>query len=39
MWHNHPFSQRKKTLKTAVEVKVGDNRKEWLNKIFKRWDR
>ena len=35
MWHNHPFSQRNKTSKIAVEVKVGDNGKERLDKILK----
>ena len=39
MWHNHPFSQRNKTSKIAVEAKVGGNGKEGLNKILKRWVR
>ena len=39
MWHNHPLSQRNNTSKIAVEVKVGGNRKEGLDKILKRWDR
>ena len=39
MWHDHPFSQRNKTSKIAVVVKVRGNRKEGLNKIFKMWDR
>ena len=28
MWHNHPFSQRNKTSKKAVEVKVRGNGRE-----------
>ena len=36
MWHNHPFRQRKKTSKIAVEVKVGGNRKDGLDKSLKR---
>ena len=36
MWHDHPFSQRNKTSKIAVEVKVGGNRKKGLDKILKR---
>ena len=39
MWHNQPFSQRNKTSKIAVDAKVGDNMKEGLDKILKRWDR
>ena len=36
MWHNHPFRQRKKTSKIAVEVKVGGTRKDGLDKSLKR---
>ena len=39
MRHDHPFSQRNKTSKIAVEVTVGGNRKEGLDKILKRCDR
>ena len=39
MWHNHPFSQRKKTSKIAVEVKVGGNGNKGLDKIWKGWGR
>ena len=39
MWHNHPFSQTSKTSKIVVEVKVGGNGKEGLDKVLKRWDR
>ena len=35
MWHNHPLSQRSKTLKIAVEVKVGGSGKEGLDIILK----
>ena len=35
MWHNHPFSQRNKTSKIAVEVKVGDNGKKGWTKFQK----
>ena len=37
MWYDRPFSQRNKGSKIVVEVKVGDNRKEGLDKILKRW--
>ena len=36
MWHNHPFSQRNKTSKIDVEVKVRGSGKEGLGKILKR---
>ena len=36
-WHDHPFSQRNQTSKIVVEVKVGGNGKEGLDKILKRW--
>ena len=36
MWHDHPFSQRNNTSKIAVEMKVGINGKEALEKNFKR---
>ena len=36
MWHDHPFSQRNKTLKIAVEVKVGCEGEEGLDKNLKR---
>ena len=36
MWQDHPFSQRNKASKIVVEVKVGDNGKEALDKILKR---
>ena len=39
IWHDHPLSQRIKSSKIAVEVKVGDNREKWLDKILKRWGR
>ena len=39
MWHNDPFSQRKKTLKIAVEVKVWCDEKEGLDKNIKSWGR
>ena len=39
MWHAHSFSQRKKTSKRVVEMKVGGNREEGLDKILKRWGR
>ena len=39
MWQNHPFSQRNKTSKIAVEVKVGGSEKERLDKIFKKSSR
>ena len=32
MWHDDPFSQRNKTSKIAVKLKVGGNREEGLNK-------
>ena len=35
MWHDHPFSQRNKTLKIAVEVKVGCEGEEGLDKNLK----
>ena len=37
MWHHHPFIQRSKTSKIAVEVKVGGNGEERFDKILKRW--
>ena len=37
MWHDHQFSQKNKTSKIAVEVKVGGNRKERLQKVHKDW--
>ena len=39
MLHDHPFGQGNKTSKIEVEVKVGGNRKEGLDKILKRQDR
>ena len=39
MWHDHPFSQRNKTSKIAVEVKVGSNGKDGFDKILKSWGR
>ena len=36
MWQDHPFSQRNKASKIVVEVKVGGNGKEALDKILKR---
>ena len=33
------FSQRSKTLKIAVEMKVGGNGEEGLDKIYRRWSR
>ena len=36
MWHNHPFHQRNKTSKIAVEVKVGGNRKDGVGQKFKK---
>ena len=39
MRHDHPFSQRKKTSKIAVEVRVGGNGEEELEKILIIWDR
>ena len=36
MWHDYPFSQRNKPSKIAVEVKVGGNGEEGLDKILKR---
>ena len=39
MWYDHPFNQRNKTSKIAVEVKVGGNGKEGLDKILKKWGR
>ena len=35
MWHDHPLSQRNKTSKIAVEVKVGGNRKRRWTKFQK----
>ena len=35
MWHNHPFRQRHKTSKMAVEVKFGGDGEEGLNEIRK----
>ena len=35
MWHDYPFSQRNKPSKIAVEVKVGGNGEEGLDKILK----
>ena len=35
MWHNHQFRQRNKTSKIAVEVNVGGDGQEWLDKILK----
>ena len=35
MWHDHPFSQRNKTSKITVEVKVGGNGEQELDKILK----
>ena len=32
MWYDHPLSQRNKISKIEVEVKVGGNRKEGLEK-------
>ena len=39
MWHDHPFSQRNKTSKIAVEARVRGNREEGLDEILKRWGR
>ena len=39
MWLNHRLSQRNETSKIAVELKVGGNGKERLDKIFKSWGR
>ena len=39
MWNGYPFSQRNKTSKIAVEVKVGGNGREGLDKILKSWGR
>ena len=36
MWHDHPFNQRNKTSKIAVEVKVGGNGIEGI-KFKKGW--
>ena len=36
MWHDHSFSQRNKTSKIAVEVEVGGNGEEGLEKGFKK---
>ena len=35
MWYDHSFSQRNKTSKIAVEVKIGDNEKRGWTKIRK----
>ena len=35
MWHAHSFSQRKKTSKRVVEMKVGGNREEGWTKFQK----
>ena len=39
MWNGYPFSQGNKTSKIAVEVKVGGNGREELDKILKSWGR
>ena len=39
MWHDNLFSQKTKTSKIAVEIKVGGNGEERLDKIYKRWGR
>ena len=39
MWHDHPFSQRNKTSKIAVEVKVEGDGEEGLDKVLKRYGR
>ena len=39
MWNDIPFSQRNKTSKILVEVKVGDNGKDRFNKMLKSWGR
>ena len=33
MWHNPPFSQRNNTSKIVMEMKIGGNGKDELDKI------
>ena len=39
MWHDHPFSERNKTLKKSELVNVEGGGEEGLDKILKRWAR
>ena len=38
MWHDHPFSQRNKTLKRAVGLNIGGDGGGGLDKIWKKGD-
>ena len=39
MWQDYSFSQRSKVSKIVVEVKIGGNEKEELDKTLKSWGR
>ena len=37
MWQDHSFSQRSKVSKIVMEVKIGGNENEELDKTLKSW--